>query len=137
MKADQSADMHFRSLVAFLLALLSGLGLVAGSTLGVFATPANAGVITNIITATSSFTPTPSPTGSGEPERAIPQSSTGATTTTATDTPIATPTCPPLGTWNLVTSPNPSAYTNYLFAVAALASDDAWAVGYSLASSGS
>lgn len=36
---------------------------------------------------------------------------------------------PVLGTWNLVTSPNPGAEQNYLYAVSADAANDAWAVG--------
>lgn len=54
---------------------------------------------------------------------------------TPMDTPSPTPICNP--SWQTVTSPNPSATTNYLFAIAAVSANDVWAVGsYNLSTGG-
>src|SRR6266487_4654497 len=47
--------------------------------------------------------------------------------TTMLDTPTPTPTCDP--TWSFSYGPSLGGWTNYLFGVSALSSDDIWAVG--------
>src|SRR5207248_1838287 len=75
---------------------------------------------------TSTLTPTPTPT----PTATVgPPTSTSTPTPTRTLTFTATPTpdCSPA--WGIVSSPNPSSYSNYLFGVTALTANDAWTVG--------
>jgi hypothetical protein len=62
-------------------------------------------------TATGSSTPTPTPTSTGIPS------------------PTLTPGPGPGGVWNDIPSPNTGSPHNYLYGVAAIASNDVWAVG--------
>jgi hypothetical protein len=50
-----------------------------------------------------------------------------STASASTPTPASVPR--PSGSWNVVPSPNTGSPNNYLFGVAAIASNDVWAVG--------
>jgi hypothetical protein len=97
-------------------ALLVLIGTLLGLLAGTEAQPAQASLL-----ARKTRTPTPTPTAT--------RTATPTATPPSAGTPTPTPVPGPNGVWNVVSSPNTGSPHNELYGVAAIASNNVWAVG--------